>query len=157
MAETREAVLEASNGDGGYDEEVIVAKDAANAAGFDHVGAYCGTKMMAAAIAALDAHRKAKREPKASEASVAMRVGSAVKAEWERFMMGPDGDDAVKETRALGRAALAALRDPNHEMIEVGRMELGTWQDIPGSGLTVAREKMRRRWNAMVEWAIARG
>lgn len=43
--------------------------------------------------------------------------------------------------------------EPTPGMIEAGRAVTASWLDIPGSGLTVAREKMKRRYIAMVKAA----
>src|ERR1700724_2265310 len=53
------------------------------------------------------------------------------------------------------RAALATPREPTPEMIAAGLAATGSWLDIEGSGLTIAREKMRRRWCAMHDTMMA--
>jgi hypothetical protein len=55
------------------------------------------------------------------------------------------------EAHEYSRAAIAAMREPTPEMIEAGRAVTATWLNIPGSGLTIAREKMKLRWRAMID------
>jgi hypothetical protein len=43
--------------------------------------------------------------------------------------------------------------EPTDEMVEGARMVTMHWHDIPGSQLTVNREKARRRYRAMAEKA----
>ena len=40
--------------------------------------------------------------------------------------------------------------EPTKKMIDAGLGATAAWQDIPGSALTVNREKMRRRYKAMI-------
>lgn len=48
-------------------------------------------------------------------------------------------------------AVLEAIRDPDEAMVECGRAATVAFLDITGSALTVAREKMRRRYAAMID------
>ena len=57
----------------------------------------------------------------------------------------------VPALRGLGLAVVPL--EPTEVMIEAGLAATGAWLDIPGSALTVNREKMRRRYKAMVECA----
>lgn len=41
-------------------------------------------------------------------------------------------------------------REPSSEMIDAGLASTNVWLNIPGSALTVNREKMRRRYIAMI-------
>ncbi|MFZ5784036.1 MAG: hypothetical protein ACOY4R_27880 [Pseudomonadota bacterium] len=52
------------------------------------------------------------------------------------------------------RAAIEAMREPTEALIDAGRAATAAHLDIKGSGLTVAREKMRRRFNAMLDAAL---
>lgn len=45
-------------------------------------------------------------------------------------------------------------REPTEEMVESGRAATAAFHDIQGSALTVAREKMRRRYNAMIDASL---
>jgi hypothetical protein len=44
-------------------------------------------------------------------------------------------------------------KEPTDGMIDAGLAVMAAWHDLPGSAATVNREKMRRRWIAMVEAA----
>lgn len=50
-------------------------------------------------------------------------------------------------------AALDALLEPTEGMVLASTTVTASWQNIPGSGLTVAREKARRRFQAMIRAA----
>jgi hypothetical protein len=43
--------------------------------------------------------------------------------------------------------------EPTEKMLESARLVMASWYDIPGSGLTVAREKMKMRYQAMLKAA----
>jgi hypothetical protein len=51
---------------------------------------------------------------------------------------------------AIQREHVIVPRKPTEEMIEAGRAATVARLSIPGSALTVAREKMRRRYTAMI-------
>jgi len=61
----------------------------------------------------------------------------------------------VKALRDLGYAVVP--KEPTEKMIIAGLAVTAAWHDLPGSGLTVSREKMRRRYVAMVEAAANDG
>jgi hypothetical protein len=55
---------------------------------------------------------------------------------------------------ALRECGLAVVPiEPTEAMISAGLATTYAWQEIPGSAMTVNREKMRRRYKAMVEAA----
>ena len=62
------------------------------------------------------------------------------------------GDGTPDEV--IARAAIEAMRELTPEMIAAGLAVTATWLDIEGSGLTVAREKMRRRYRAAIDEAL---
>lgn len=52
---------------------------------------------------------------------------------------------------ALDKQGLVVVpREPTDEMIDAALSATAAWLDIPGSQLTVNREKMRRRYKAMI-------
>lgn len=63
------------------------------------------------------------------------------------------GEDAYWED--MMRGAIEAVREPTPAMIEAGLSVTATWLSIKGSGLTIAREKMKRRFRAMIDSALA--
>lgn len=78
---------------------------------------------------------------------VAEAVDQAV-VKWQ-----PGTDLRIKD--AVARAALDAIReagyvvvphDISNEACDAALRATGSWLDIKGSGLTINREKMRRRW-----------
>lgn len=57
-------------------------------------------------------------------------------------------------TKALDELGMVIIpREPTEKMIDAGVAAMGAWHDLPGSALTVNREKMRRRYQAMIEAA----
>jgi cation transport regulator ChaB len=56
--------------------------------------------------------------------------------------------------KELAIAAAEAMKDPTEKMVDAGRMVTASWLDVSGSGVTIAREKMRRRFNAVVDAAL---
>ncbi len=54
--------------------------------------------------------------------------------------------------RELAKAGFVIVpRKATDNMIDMGLAATSAWLDIPGSALTVNREKMRRRYHAMVD------
>ena len=55
---------------------------------------------------------------------------------------------------ALQECGLAVVPiEPTDAMIDAGLATTAAWHDLPGSAVTVNREKMRRRYKAMIEAA----
>lgn len=53
--------------------------------------------------------------------------------------------------RALDELGYAVVpKEPTDKMIEAGVAVMASWHDLPGSAATVNREKMRRRYKAMI-------
>lgn len=44
-------------------------------------------------------------------------------------------------------------QEPTDAMVEAGLAVTAAWHDLPGSAMTVNREKMRRRYRAMIDAA----
>lgn len=57
---------------------------------------------------------------------------------------------AALEAQVASDAFVLVPREATEEMIEAGRAVTATWRNIQGSGLTIAREKMRLRYAAMI-------
>ena len=55
---------------------------------------------------------------------------------------------------AIVRAVMEALMEPSEGMIDAAHRCTASRLNIPGSGLTVAREKARLRWQAMLRAAM---
>lgn len=61
---------------------------------------------------------------------------------------------SAEAERAKLRGYVCVPIEPTEEMISAGVACMGSWKNIPGSQLTVNREKMRRRYKAMIEAAM---
>jgi len=57
--------------------------------------------------------------------------------------------------RAMSEPSVLVPAEPTDEMVEAGLRSTAAHLNIPGSGLTVAREKMRIRYRAMVAAAAS--
>ena len=64
-------------------------------------------------------------------------------------------DPEYRKTIAMSwaRAAIEIMRKPTDEMIDAGLAVTASWHDLPGSALTVNKEKMRMRYEAMLKVA----
>lgn len=72
------------------------------------------------------------------------QIGSPWK--WE------DMPDAIKELwRHYAAATLKAMKDPPTKYIEAGTKSTDGYLNIEGSGLTVKHEKMRLRFNRIID------
>ena len=56
--------------------------------------------------------------------------------------------------RMLARLALETLREPSEELIDAALRSTAVHHDIKGSALTVNREKMKLRLNALIDAAL---
>lgn len=75
---------------------------------------------------------------------LALAIRRSLKIDLNTLQVVTGEDEAVD-------AVLAVLREASPEMIEAALLSTTTWRAIAGSKLTVNREKMRRRWAAMID------
>lgn len=77
-------------------------------------------------------------------AMTALIVRVKRRALWTRSWSSLMGDNRTSDL-------ILMPREPTEEMISAALAVTAAWHDLPGSALTVNREKMRRRYRAMVE------
>ena len=87
--------------------------------------------------------------------SIRDRTAQPIFCEMENALSGILGgrEAAADFLRALDSAGYAIVPHvPSEPMLDAGLRATAAWLDIPGSGLTVNREKMKRRYMSMIKW-----